>query len=40
MPKRFKLSYTGSDGKEHTPVVLHRTILGSLDRIMGIMLEH
>ncbi len=40
MPKRFKLSYTGSDGKEHTPVVLHRTILGSLERFMGIMLEH
>lgn len=40
MPKRFKLAYTGSDGKEHTPVVLHRTILGSLERFVGIMLEH
>ncbi len=40
MPKRFKLSYTGSDGKEHTPVVLHRTILGSLERFIGVMLEH
>ena len=40
MPKRFKLAYTGSDGKEHTPVVLHRTILGSLERFMGVMLEH
>jgi threonyl-tRNA synthetase len=40
MPKRFKLSYTGPDGKEHTPVVLHRTILGSLERFVGIMLEH
>ena len=40
MPKRFKLAYTGSDGKEHAPVVLHRTILGSLERFMGIMLEH
>ena len=40
MPKRFKLTYTGSDGKEHTPVVLHRTILGSLERFMGVMLEH
>jgi threonyl-tRNA synthetase len=40
MPKRFRLSYTGSDGKEHTPVVLHRTILGSLERFIGIMLEH
>jgi len=40
MPKRFRLAYTGSDGKEHTPVVLHRTILGSLERFMGIMIEH
>jgi threonyl-tRNA synthetase len=40
MPKRFKLSYTGSDGKEHLPVVLHRTILGSLERFMGVILEH
>ena len=40
MPKRFRLSYTGSDGKEHIPVVLHRTILGSLERFIGIMLEH
>jgi threonyl-tRNA synthetase len=40
MPKRFRLSYTGSDGKEHTPVVIHRTILGSLERFVGVMLEH
>ena len=40
MPKRFKLAYTGSDGKEHTPVVLHRAILGSLERFMGVILEH
>ena len=40
MPKRFRLAYTGSDGKEHTPVVLHRTILGSLERFMGVMIEH
>ncbi len=40
MPKRFKLAYTASDGKEHTPVVIHRAILGSLERFMGIMLEH
>ena len=40
MPKRFKLAYTGSDGKEHTPVVVHRAILGSLERFMGVMLEH
>ncbi len=40
MPKRFKLAYTGPDGKEHTPVVLHRTILGSMERFIGILLEH
>jgi threonyl-tRNA synthetase len=40
MPKRFKLTYTGSDGNEHTPVVLHRTIIGSLERFVGVMLEH
>jgi threonyl-tRNA synthetase len=40
MPKRFKLAYTGSDGKEHTPVVLHRTIIGSVERFIGVMLEH
>ncbi len=40
MPRQFKLSYTGSDGKEHMPVVIHRTILGSLERFIGIMLEH
>jgi threonyl-tRNA synthetase len=40
MPKQFNLSYTGSDGKEHTPVVLHRTICGSLERFIGIILEH
>jgi threonyl-tRNA synthetase len=40
MPKRFRLTYTGSDGKEHTPIVLHRTVIGSLERFMGVMLEH
>jgi threonyl-tRNA synthetase len=40
MPKQFNLSYTGPDGKEHTPVVLHRTICGSLERFIGIILEH
>ena len=40
MPKQFNLSYTGSDGREHTPVVIHRTICGSLERFIGILLEH
>ncbi len=40
MPKRFQLTYTASDGKEHTPVVIHRTIYGSLERFIGVILEH
>lgn len=40
MPKEFKLSYIGEDGKEHTPIVIHRTILGSLERFIGVILEH
>ena len=40
MPKRFKLAYTGSDGKEHRPVVIHRTIIGTLERFIGILIEH
>jgi threonyl-tRNA synthetase len=40
MPKKFKLAYTGEDGKEHTPLVVHRTILGSLERFIGVILEH
>jgi threonyl-tRNA synthetase len=40
MPKRFRLTYTGQDGKEHTPVVLHRTIIGALERFIGILIEH
>jgi threonyl-tRNA synthetase len=40
MPKRFKLEYTGEDGKEHTPVMIHRAILGSLERFVGILVEH
>ena len=40
MPERFDLSYVGADGKEHRPVMLHRTILGSLERFFGILIEH
>lgn len=39
-PKNFEMSYTGQDGTAQTPVVLHVAILGSLDRFMGIMIEH
>ncbi|MDG6929615.1 MAG: threonine--tRNA ligase, partial [Nitrososphaerota archaeon] len=40
LPLRFDASYTGEDGKEHTPVIIHRAILGSLERFVAILLEH
>ncbi|MCL5680061.1 MAG: threonine--tRNA ligase [Candidatus Marsarchaeota archaeon] len=40
LPLRFKLSYTGEDGKEHTPVIIHRAVLGSIERFTAIMVEH
>ena len=40
MPERFKLTYTGADGQEHTPAVIHRVIYGSIERFIGILLEH
>jgi threonyl-tRNA synthetase len=40
LPRRFNLSYIDSDGKEQTPVVVHRVIYGSLERFMGILTEH
>lgn len=40
MPKKFKLTYIGEDGKEHTPIVIHRTIFGSMERFLGVILEH
>ena len=40
MPRRFGLEYQGADGKLHTPVVVHRTILGSWERFLGVVLEH
>ncbi len=40
MPQRFNLNYTGSDGEKHTPVILHRTIYGSIERFLGILIEH
>ena len=39
LPQRFKLEYIGEDGKEHRPVVIHRAILGTLDRFMSFLLE-
>jgi threonyl-tRNA synthetase len=40
LPQRFNLQYVGEDNKEHQPVMLHRAILGSLERFIGVYLEH
>ena len=40
MPERFELEYTGDDNAQHRPVMLHRVIYGSLERFIGILLEH
>jgi threonyl-tRNA synthetase len=40
MPARFGLSYVGPDNADHTPVVIHRALLGSLERFIGILIEH
>jgi threonyl-tRNA synthetase len=40
MPQRFGLTYVGSDNHEHTPYVIHRALLGSLERFIGILIEH
>jgi len=40
LPKRFNISYIGPDGKEHLVVMIHRTLLGSIERFIGILIEH
>ena len=40
MPGRFGVTYIGEDGAEHTPVMLHRVVFGSVERFMGILIEH
>jgi len=40
LPARFELRFTGEDGKDHQPVMLHRAIFGSLERFFGVYLEH
>lgn len=40
MPERFNLTYVGRDGDDHRPVMIHRAIYGSLERFMGILIEH
>jgi len=40
MPERLDITYTGADNEEHRPVMVHRALLGSIERFMGILLEH
>jgi len=40
LPDRFDLSYIGADGEKHRPVMLHRVILGAIERFMGVLIEH
>ena len=40
LPRRFEMTYVGADNSEHVPVMIHRTVLGSLERYMGILIEH
>ncbi len=40
LPLNFGITYTGEDGKEHTPVIIHRAVIGSLERFCGVMVEH
>jgi len=39
-PERFGITYIGSDGKEHRPIMVHRALMGSLERFFGILIEH
>jgi threonyl-tRNA synthetase len=40
MPDQFELTYTGADNAEHRPVMIHRALMGSFERFMGILIEH
>jgi threonyl-tRNA synthetase len=40
MPERFDLTFVGSDGERHRPVMLHRVILGAMERFIGVLIEH
>jgi len=40
LPERFKMKYVGSDGKNHTPVVVHRALFGSIERFFALLIEH
>ncbi|MGI9081378.1 MAG: threonine--tRNA ligase, partial [Thermoleophilaceae bacterium] len=40
MPERFELAYTGADNEDHRPVMIHRALMGSFERFIGILIEH
>jgi len=40
LPSRFGLEYVGADGRTHTPVTVHRALLGSIERFFGVLIEH
>lgn len=40
LPQRFEAEYTGADGEKHRPIMIHRVIFGSIERFIGILIEH
>ncbi|BHH83751.1 threonine--tRNA ligase [Desulforhopalus sp. 52FAK] len=40
LPERFEMSYTGADNSEHQPIMIHRALMGSLERFIGVLIEH
>jgi threonyl-tRNA synthetase len=40
LPERFGMTYTGQDGVEHQPIMIHRALMGSLERFIGVLIEH
>lgn len=40
LPERFKMTYTGADNSDHQPIMIHRALMGSLERFIGILIEH
>lgn len=40
LPERFRMTYTGDDGHDHQPIMIHRALMGSLERFIGVLIEH
>jgi threonyl-tRNA synthetase len=40
LPERFDITYRGSDGRDHRPIMIHRALMGSIERFMGVLVEH